>query len=194
MPIFIRFCCSFPCHFCTWTTFSSLLLFSRSLFSPLTSIHAQSFAWCLLFSCFGLHRFHAVPCLVFIHLHPNTNRQYLYPSYGIGLSFSLLFRFDILFLFHLSLTFSQTGFRFFKTSIIKTAKTLYTFFCASFAPGPLLNLSPLPLHLQTYRINQPPFLQLRFVLFYPSPTRFTSFHAPRLCRLTFSVVMQFCVT
>ena len=67
---------------------------------------------------------------------------------------------------------SQTGFRFFKTSTTKTAKTLYTFFCASFAPGPLLNLSPLPLHLHTYRINQTPPLPTApfcFVLPLPCP-------------------------
>lgn len=32
MPTCIRFCSSLPCHFCTWTTISSLFLFSRSLF------------------------------------------------------------------------------------------------------------------------------------------------------------------
>ena len=93
VPTCIRSCNSLPFHFCTWTTIPSLLLFSRSLFLPLISIHGQSFARCLLFSCFA-PRFHAVPCLVFIliHFHPNTNRQCLYPSYGIGLSlFSLLF-------------------------------------------------------------------------------------------------------
>lgn len=104
-------------------------------FCPLTSIHGQSFTRCLLFPCFGLSRFHAVPCLVFIHLHPDTNRQCLHPSYDISLSFSLLFsvrHFTSL----LSLTLSQRASDFFKTSIIKSAKTLYTFFCASSAPGP----------------------------------------------------------
>ena len=64
---------------------------------------------------------------------------------------------------------SQTGFRFFKTSTTKTAKTLYTFFCASFAPGPLLNLSPLPLHLHTYRINHTPPTSYGSVLFCFTP-------------------------
>jgi len=91
MPTCIRFCSFLPCHFCTWISISSLLLFSQSISLPPTSIYGQSFAQCLLFSCFGLPRFHAVPCLVFIHLHLDTNRQCLHPSYGIGLSFSLLF-------------------------------------------------------------------------------------------------------
>lgn len=96
--------------------------------------------------------------------------------------FSLFFQFDILFLFHLTLTLSQTRLRFFKTSIIKTAKTLYTFFCASSAPGYLLNLSPLPLHPQTYRINQSLTAPCSFVLPSPCPLlRFTSIHAPCLC-------------
>jgi len=52
-------------HFCTWTIIFSLLLFRRSLCCP-TSTYRQSFARCLLFSCFGIPRFHAVPSLVFI--------------------------------------------------------------------------------------------------------------------------------
>ena len=87
-PTCIRFCSSLPCHF--WTTISLIIQpesFLPPPLPPLTSIYEQSFAQCLLFSCFGLPQFHALPCLVFIHLHPDTNRHCLHPSYGIGLSF-----------------------------------------------------------------------------------------------------------
>ena len=113
MPTFIRFCSSLP-----WLL--SLLI-----------IHPESFfldkhIWAIvrstpLISCFGLPRFHAVPCLVFIHLHPDTNRQYRMISVYL---FSLLFRFDILFLFQLTLTLSQTGFRFFKNIYHKNSKNI----------------------------------------------------------------------
>ena len=57
----------------------------------------------------------------------------------------------------------------FLTSIIKTAKTLYTFFCASSAPRSFVELVSPPLYLHTYRINQSPLSSAPFCFVLPFP-------------------------
>lgn len=136
----IRSCNSSPSHFCTWTTTSSLLYYSVGVLSesfPTPDKHA----WVIFHSRLLTFMFLSFPvssCALFgiYPPHPLTNPQSLCPSYGICLSFQRPC---------FSSTFPSSSFSFptrliFFTSIIKTTKTLYTFFCASSAPGSFVEL------------------------------------------------------
>ena len=93
MPTCNRSCSSLPSHFCIWTLCLLFYYSARVFFCPLTSIHGQSFARCLLFSSFGLPRFHAVPCWYLSTSIPtliaNVSIHRMVSVYRFGLLFSV---------------------------------------------------------------------------------------------------------
>ena len=131
----------------------SFLLFCRSLFAP------DKHTWAIICSMPLIFMFRSSSVLGFTlylvwylstsipTLITNVSIHRMVSAYLFGLLFSVR-RFISL---PSIINSFPMRFRFFITSIVKTAKTLYTFFYASSAPqGPLLNLSPSPPFTPSY--------------------------------------------
>ena len=193
MPTCVRFCGSLSPHFCTWTAIFSFIILPESLFA--LDKHAWATVRTILISCFGLPRFHAVPCLVFIHLHSNTNRQCLsIVWYRLIFLASLFSASTFIFLPHI-INSSPTRFKIFNI-YHKTAKTLYTFFCAS--SRVLCWTCPPPYTFIHTALINPFFYSSVLFRFTPPLVHYYPLYHLHPCSLlmltTFSVVMQFCVS